>query len=78
MPTRQPPHKLVTLISAAHRMRMVEVACEGESDLVANDVELLREGTTYTVDTMRYLHQNRRPITFSSWRRHGAGTAHLV
>ena len=59
MPTRQPPHKRDTLISAAHRMRMVEVACEGESDLVASDVELLREGTTYTVDTMRYLHQNR-------------------
>lgn len=59
MPTRQPPHKHDGLTSAAHRMCMVQTACEGESSLVASDVELLREGTTYTVDTMRYLREHR-------------------
>lgn len=57
MPTRQPPHKRDGLTPAVHRMRMVQAACEGERGLVASDVELLREGTTYTVDTMRYLYQ---------------------
>ncbi len=38
--------------SAADRMRMVELAVEFEPDIEACDVEVIRSGVTYTLDTM--------------------------
>ncbi len=56
MPARIPPHKAGQGISAASdRLRMVELAIADHPAFRATDVELGREGPSYTVDTMREL-----------------------
>lgn len=51
-----PPHKEAShLAPAKDRFRMVELATMERPGLWASDVELRREGHTYTVDTMRIL-----------------------
>lgn len=58
MPSRIPPHKHVPMMaSEAHRLHMVELACEGEPKLTASALEMARTGVTFTVDTLRELHQ---------------------
>jgi nicotinate-nucleotide adenylyltransferase len=55
IPNRQPPHKeSVTGASYEHRLRMVEIACEGHPGLAASDIEN-REGKSYTIQTLERL-----------------------
>jgi nicotinate-nucleotide adenylyltransferase len=42
--------------SAFHRFAMVTLAINGCRSYRVSDVELMREGTSYTIDTLRYLH----------------------
>lgn len=56
MPTGNPPHKRSGLADKLDRMRMVELALEGEERLRPLDIEVRREGVIYTVDTLRLLH----------------------
>ena len=42
--------------SAEHRARMVELAVQGDAKLRADRSELVREGPSYTADTLRELH----------------------
>lgn len=53
MPAADPPHRAVPGASAAHRARMLELAVAGEPGLVVDRRELLREGRSYTVETLR-------------------------
>ncbi|MBS0590577.1 MAG: nicotinate-nucleotide adenylyltransferase [Proteobacteria bacterium] len=55
MPAHVPPHKPAPLASAAQRVAMLERALIGQSRLVVDTRELRREGTSYTVDTLRDL-----------------------
>jgi nicotinate-nucleotide adenylyltransferase len=56
IPSAVPPHKLGTVkASAEARLEMVRAAVEGDSRFEADDVELRREGPSYTVDTLREL-----------------------
>lgn len=55
LPDGTPPHK-TGIIPACHRWRMVCVATCGQKSLVPCDMELAREGTTYTIDTLHALH----------------------
>jgi nicotinate-nucleotide adenylyltransferase len=56
MPARIPPHKQRADIAAeTHRLRMVELACADHPSFRVTDVELHREGPSYTYDTMRQL-----------------------
>ena len=56
VPARIPPHKRGRpLTSATVRRRMVEAAIGDEPRFVACDLELEREGVSYTVDTLRSL-----------------------
>ena len=49
-----PPHKRqVDLITAEHRAAMVRLAIEGEPRFAANDIDLVRPGPTYTIETVR-------------------------
>lgn len=57
MPTGNPPHKRQGLADKFDRMRMVELALEGEAHLRPLDIEVRREGVIYTVDTLRILHE---------------------
>ncbi len=54
LPSGQPPHKQnILLASAINRLNMTILAVHGQRGFVVSDMEVLREGTTYTVDTVR-------------------------
>lgn len=53
VPARIPPHKGVTPSDPEHRIHMTRLATEGNPHFVVSDLELRREGPSYTVDTLR-------------------------
>ncbi|MEG2930920.1 MAG: nicotinate (nicotinamide) nucleotide adenylyltransferase [Ruthenibacterium sp.] len=55
MPTGIPPHKAVGHTSGALRMRMCECFLPLFSPMIISDMELVRGGKSYTVDTVRAL-----------------------
>ncbi|QHT47226.1 nicotinate-nucleotide adenylyltransferase [Bacillus sp. SB49] len=55
MPSYIPPHKEEASTDADKRVAMVERAISGHPDFRVCDIERKREGTSYTVDTMRDL-----------------------
>lgn len=55
MPCGDPPHRGQTFASAAERLRMVEVAIFGQVGFSADDRELLRDGPSYSIDTLSSL-----------------------
>ncbi len=58
VPAARPPHKPGRrLASAQHRMAMLERAIRGHPRLVLSDIELTREGPSYTIDTVAELPQ---------------------
>ena len=63
LPSGQPPHKQSTsLASAVSRLNMTILAVHGQEGFEVSDMEVLREGTTYTVDTMRELTATRPDV----------------
>lgn len=60
MVDRDPPHKQIAGdVTAAQRFRMAELAVMGMDGITASDMELKREGKSYTVDTLRALLKER-------------------
>jgi nicotinate-nucleotide adenylyltransferase len=58
VPVARAPHRtLVDDPGAAQRLRMVELAVEGDERLVASPIEIERPGTSYTVDTLTSLRE---------------------
>ncbi len=58
IPARQPPHKdPVMLAGANHRLQMLRLAVEGNERFEVSEIELQREGPSYTVDTLRQLRE---------------------
>ena len=57
LPSGEPPYKRPHA-SREDRMRMVELACAGQDGLIPCDIEIMRPGRTYTVDTLRALRQS--------------------
>ena len=56
MPSKHPPHKdNSVIVSDENRTRMIQLAIDGNSNFEFSDLELKREGTTYTSDTLTYL-----------------------
>ena len=56
VPNRIPPHKQIHNVTpAAHRFRMAQLATSANRSFVCSDVEIEREGKSYTVDTLRVL-----------------------
>ena len=56
LPSRTPPHRPVDpSASMFHRFAMAALAASADPRLAASDLELIREGTTYTADTLRAL-----------------------
>jgi nicotinate-nucleotide adenylyltransferase len=54
IPCASPPHKNGSgLAGGHHRLAMVQGAIEGDLRFEASDVELLRGGRSYTIDTVR-------------------------
>ena len=54
LPDGDPPHKALS-VSKEDRWNMVRLAAEGREGLVPCDMEIRREGTTYTYDTLTEL-----------------------
>lgn len=55
IPSARPPHKSgADLASAAHRLRMVELAVHEHPCFSASGVELERAGTSFSIDTIRF------------------------
>lgn len=58
LPSNIPPHKSAgDLASAEHRLAMCRLAVEGVEHLEVSDLELRRQGPSYTIDTLRELRQ---------------------
>jgi nicotinate-nucleotide adenylyltransferase len=54
-----PPHKLDRpIISTRHRWNMVKVAIAGNPNFALSDVEIRREGTSYSIETISYYHRH--------------------
>lgn len=56
IPASRPPHKPGVSASAEQRMRMTRAAVGDDSRFEVSDLELRREGVSYSVDTLRSLH----------------------
>jgi len=53
VPAAKPPHKGgATAAPAADRLRMVELAVAGNPAFIVSDVEMRRDGPSYTIDTL--------------------------
>ncbi len=53
VPASIPPHKkMKNVASAQDRLEMIRIAVEGDALFSVTDVELLREGPSYTIDTL--------------------------
>lgn len=56
VPAAIPPHKIGEVATEAHhRLKMVELAIEGNPGFEVSTVELDREGPSYSIDTIREL-----------------------
>jgi nicotinate-nucleotide adenylyltransferase len=59
IPSHDPPHRAIDpRASAFHRFALVALAIEGRPEYSVLDVELCREGPSFTIDTLRHLHAN--------------------
>ena len=58
IPTRQPPHKSAKgLLPGSVRLELIQLAIRDQPAFVASDIELQREGPSYSIDTVTILHQ---------------------
>jgi nicotinate-nucleotide adenylyltransferase len=64
MPCGSPPHRDAPIANSELRLQMVRVATEGQQGFVVDDRELLREGPSYSVDTLTALRREfpERPL----------------
>ncbi len=54
VPTFMPPHKSSkNVISAKDRLKMISLAVKGNPHFAVSDIEIKRQGKSYTVDTLR-------------------------
>jgi nicotinate-nucleotide adenylyltransferase len=59
IPTRVPPHKVVEADpGVAHRVAMCEAVAAADPRLAVSLVDVRRDGPSYTVDTLRVLHED--------------------
>ncbi|HMB68735.1 MAG TPA: nicotinate-nucleotide adenylyltransferase [bacterium] len=83
VPARMSPHKRGADASPEHRFRMTGIAVKDNPHFEVSDVEIRREGPSYTVDTLRSLRGKNPPDTehylllgadsardLESWREH--------
>ncbi len=93
VPCADPGHRGPPLTATAHRLAMARLAVDGEPGLAVDDREILRGGTTYTIDTLEELRRELGAdpplclcigmdslVTLDSWRRWRelADLAHVV
>lgn len=57
VPARVPPHKQESAKEAIHRYNMVKLAIKGNPRFCVSDIEMKRNGPSYTIDTLREFRQ---------------------
>ena len=57
VPCGDPPHRGTTIASAKERLRMVELAIQGQRGFSLDDREVLRRGPSYSIDTLLSLRE---------------------
>lgn len=55
VPCKLPNHRSSAQASGAQRLHMLDLACTDDSALEVSDLELQRDGVSYSVDTLAYL-----------------------
>lgn len=58
LPAGDPYHKHPTRTTARHRLAMVELAIADEPRFAVSNIDIVREGSTYTIDTIDIFKQN--------------------
>jgi nicotinate-nucleotide adenylyltransferase len=59
IPAKEPPHKKESgRVTPEIRIRLLRKAVEGRKEFIVEDCELKRDGTSYTIDTVKYLLAN--------------------
>ena len=58
LPAGEPYHKNTPRTPAAQRLAMVEAAIAGDARFAASDVDMVRDGATYSVDTVQIFRQH--------------------
>ncbi|ULJ62461.1 nicotinate-nucleotide adenylyltransferase [Wielerella bovis] len=58
LPAGDPYHKQGERVAAKHRLAMVEVAIADKPHFAASDLDMVREGATYSVDTVQIFKQH--------------------
>ncbi|GFZ26676.1 nicotinate-nucleotide adenylyltransferase [Lactobacillus corticis] len=64
IPDNIPPHKDAPLTSAKDRATMLDLATRDNPRLRVKLIEIFRGGVSYTVDTLRYLHEKAPQNTY--------------
>jgi nicotinate-nucleotide adenylyltransferase len=57
IPSGEPPHKGGRFPEGQQRLEMVRIAIEGNGNFRALDLEVRRQGPSYTIETLRALHR---------------------
>ncbi len=58
LPAGEPYHKTAPRTPATRRLAMVEAAIAGDARFAASDVDMVRDGATYSVDTVQIFRQH--------------------
>ena len=58
LPAGDPYHKIKTQTSASHRFAMTQLAIEYDERFAVSDLDMVREGATYTIDTLHIFKQH--------------------
>jgi len=64
VPCAVPPHRDAPSVSPKYRVAMLQVALDNVEGISVDDRELQREGSSYTVDTLRSLKQEFPHVSF--------------
>lgn len=67
LPVGQAWQKARALTPARHRLAMVELAIEGEANFLLDPIETLRDGPSYTLDTVKALQAQVDPAVSHEW-----------
>ena len=58
LPAGDPYHKTTPRTAAQHRLAMAEIAAQADSRLAVSDCDIVRQGATYTHDTVQIFRQH--------------------
>lgn len=64
VPSAKPPHKDEEVIDPMHRLKMTTLAITGNDHFTASDLEIVRPGKSYTIETMRELKRQNAEADF--------------